>query len=383
LSDRGRPEASGGRARPAALVAIGSAHGVAINTIRATSWAEALPTSAAGRARPPEASRRSLFLIALLLIVLAGCAKHEQPVQARLTKVTMNVNPSMTYAPIMIAKDEGFFAEEGIDAEFVSLDSNSAVAAAAAGKLDVLSAGVRSGIFNMMLKGVPLQIVADKGHGAPGDCLSEAFIAPVETAKRIASRNGSLRGERLALTRGGSLEFLTMRLLEKQQLTIKDVVIVQMPQGTAASSRDKVDAIRFTSEPNLSSALAEGWAAVVARPQDVEPGHQTAVVLFGKRLLRDDPELGRRYMRAYLRGVQRYNEGKTDRNIATIARHTKLPPDIIRRSCWVAVNNDGRIDPAGVQPFLDWALANHYLDGKVPLDLWWNPAFIDAAATKK
>ncbi|HEX7149894.1 MAG TPA: ABC transporter substrate-binding protein [Thermoanaerobaculia bacterium] len=322
---------------------------------------------------------RPAFCLFLLPVLTAcGTPKPETKIATpSLTRVTMNINPSMTYAPLMLAKDEGFFADEGIDAEFVTLDSNSAVAAAAAGKLDVLSAGVRSGIFNMMLKGVPMQIVADKGHSKPGRCVNEAFIAPHATIKRIAANNGSLRGERVAITRGGTLEFLTMRLLEKQGLTAADVVVVQLPQGTAATSRDKVDAIRYTSEPNLSSALAEGWAAILTSTEDVEPGHQSAVIVYGKRLLRDDPELGRRVMRAFLSGVRRYNEGKTERNVAIISRHTKLPPEIIRASCWTPINDDGRIRPEAVQPFLHWALKNRYLDGEVPFSMWWNPSFLE------
>jgi NitT/TauT family transport system substrate-binding protein len=279
----------------------------------------------------------------------------------------------------MIASDEGFFKAEGIDAELVSLDSNSALAGTAAGKIDVLSSGVRSGLFNMILKGAPLQIVADKGHSSAHECTPEAFLAPVATARRIAAAQGDLRGERLAVVRGGTVEFLTMRLLAQHKLTPKDVVIVQMPQGTAASSRDQIDAIRFIGEPNLSNALSEGWGAIVAKPEDVAPGHQTAVLVYGKRLAIDEPDLGRRFMRAYLRGVRQFNEGKTERNVAILSRHTKLPPKIIRDSCWISIANDGRIDVKAVQPFLDWALAHRYLDGPIAESQWWNGSFADVA----
>lgn len=326
-------------------------------------------------------TRLTLIASGLLLLTLASCdggrpaAAESQPKRDR---VRLNVNPTLTYGPIMIASDEGYFAAEGIDAELVSLDSNSAVAAAASGGLDVLSAGVRSGVFNMILKGVPMQVVADKGYSKAGACASEAFIAPAQTARRIATTR-TLRGERVALTRGGTIEFLSDRLLEHYKTAPTDVVIVQLPHGTAASSRDKVDAVRFASEPNLSSALAEGWAAAVATTEEVAPGHQTAILVYGKRLLRDDPELGRRFMRAYLRGVRRFNEGKTPRNVAILARHTRLPPDLIRRSCWITIAGDGRIDPNAMQPFLDWALERDYLDGEVAVAQWWNPEFVDAA----
>lgn len=317
-----------------------------------------------------------------LLLLTAACSKPAPETPRALTKVTLNVNPTMTYAPLMIAKEEGFFAAEGIDAEFVSLDSNSAVTAAATGKLDVLSAGIRSGIFNMMLKGVPLQIVADKGRSAPRTCSAEAFIAPVAMARRIAAKGGNPRGERLAFIRGGTAEFLTVRMLERHGLKLADMLVVQLPQGTTATSRDNIDAIRYTSEPNLSEALTEGWASIIVDTETVAPGHQVSALLYGKRLLHDDPALGGRFMRAYLRGVRRYNEGKTDRNVAIISRYTKLPPETVRRACWITLAEDGRIDPASVQPFLDWALTEHYLDAPVPVTTWWNGSYVDQAGQR-
>ena len=317
--------------------------------------------------------------IAVLLLLLCACSREVVQQPKAHDRVTMNMNPSITYAPMMIAQDEGFFAAEGIDAEIVSLDSNSALAALAAGKLDVLSAGVRSGIFNMILKGVPMQIVADKGHSQEGPCVYDAFVAPVAMAKRIEKNGGSLRGERVAMIRGGTAEFVTEKLLESRKTAMRDVVVVQMPQGSLVSSRDKMDAVRFTGEPNLSALLADGSSAIVADVQDLAPGIQANVIVFGKRLLRDDPALGRRFMRAYLRGVRRYDEGKTERNISIIAKYTKLPEDIVRRACWTAIRSDGSVDPRSVQPFLDWALGKHYLDAPVPAERWWNPTFIDAA----
>lgn len=314
--------------------------------------------------------------IAAGIALLALACQQTEKVVSR-AKIRTNVNKTLTYAPIMIAKEEGFFEQEGIDAELVSLDSNSAVTAAAVGKLDVLSVGLRAGVFNMILKGVPLQIVADRGHSDLKQCAAEAFIAPIAQVKEIEAAGGDLRGQRVAMIRGGVAEYLTVRLLAVHGRTTKDVVILQMPQGTNISSRDKVDAVRFISEPTLSAAVSEGWAGIVATSQHIAPGHQNAVLVYGKRLLHDDPELGRRFMRAYLRGVRRYNEGKTERNVAIVSRYTTLPADDIRRACWMAMANDGQIDPKSVQPFLDWALAEHYLDGPIPMTKWWNPTFLE------
>jgi NitT/TauT family transport system substrate-binding protein len=319
---------------------------------------------------------KKIALATLLALLFVAC--HEEKKIVPRAKVRLNLNDSLSYAPLMIAYDEGFFADEGIDAELVELDSNSAVTAAAVGKLDVLSVGVRSGVFNLMRKGVPLRVVADRGHSEAGKCFPDAFIAPKATVKAIEAAGGDLRGQRMTMTRGGLAEFLTLRLLAQHGRTTNDVTMLQMPQGSSFSPRGELDAVRYVSEPVLSHALSEGWAGVVATSESVAPGHQNAILVYGKRLLRDDPELGRRFMRAYLRGVRRFNEGKNDRNVAILASHTKLTPEIIKRACWMSFANDGHIDVKNVQPFLDWALEQHYLDGPIDVSQWWNPSYLPA-----
>jgi len=325
-------------------------------------------------------------LVVTLIAVTLGtaCTRSESPAGAAaakpLTTVKMNVNPSMTYAPMMVAKEEGYFAAEGIDAEFVSIDANSALVAVTTGKIDVLSGPIRSGIFNMMLKGVPLQIVADKGHAEPTGCVTEAFAAPPALADRIAANGGSVRGQKFALIRGGFTEFMIDKLIEKQHLTRKDIQFVQIPQGDSFASQSKVlEAIRYVQEPMLSNHLSNGSMKVIASSEEVSPDHQHGVVVFGQRLLKDEPELGRRFMRAYLRGVRRYNEGKTPRNVDIISRGTRLSPDIIRRSCWLPIANDGQVRQASMQEILDWSRKLGYLQADVPRSQWWNSSYIDAA----
>jgi len=327
---------------------------------------------------------KRIVIACIVVIAALSCRRHETaapatPAKPKLDKVSFNLNPVLTYAPLMIALEEHYFENEGIEPVVVSLDSNSAIAATAAGKIDVLSAGVRSGVFNMIARGVPMQVVADKGH-SQNECAADAFVAPIATADRIAAKKGSLRGERIQLLRGGLMEFLTMRLVEERGASLDTVTIIQLPSGTPATNRDQTDAVRLTTEPNLSGIMHDGWAKIVATAEEVEPGHQNALLIYGKRMLKDDPALGQRFMRAYLRGVRQYNEGKTPRNVQILAKHTKLSEDILRRACWTAFYSDGRLRPEKVQPFLDWAVKQKLLDTPMQVAQWWNPTFVDAAA---
>ncbi|HEX7808064.1 MAG TPA: hypothetical protein VF608_05060, partial [Thermoanaerobaculia bacterium] len=122
-----------------------------------------------------------------------------------------------------------------------------------------------------------------------------------------------------------------------------------------------------------------GWAKIVASAEEIEPEHQNALLVYGKRLNEDEPATGHAFMRAYLRGVRQYNQGKTDRNVAILTKHTKLDEPIVRNMCWTAFYDDGRIRPERVQPFLDWALQQKLLDAPMTVAQWWNPAFVEAA----
>jgi NitT/TauT family transport system substrate-binding protein len=331
---------------------------------------------------------KRLAIIVIAIVAAFSCrqktaAPSSSAAAPALETITMNLNPVLTYGPLMLAIDSGYFREEGLNIEIAKLDSNSALAAAASGKLDVLSAGVRSGVFNMIARGVPMRVVADKGHSTAEGCSADAFVAPVAIAQRIKANGGSLKGERLVLVRGGLMEYTTMKLLETRRTRLEDVTIVHLPAGTPATNRDRTEAVRLTTEPNLSGVLEDGWAEVVATAEEVAPGHQNALLIFGKRLRSDRPELGHRFMRAYLRGVRQYNEGKTDRNVASLARHTKLPEELIRKSCWIAFRDDGFLQPEKVQPFLDWAHEQHLLDQPLTTSQWWDPTFVEAARTTK
>ena len=324
-------------------------------------------------------------LKALALLLLLAACHREQPAPPAaatkaLAKVRLNLNPTLTYAPFMIAKEEKFFEQEGIDAELVRIDGNSALVAATTGELDVFSGPIRSGIFNVMLRNAPLRIVADKGQLRPADCVIEAFTAPGKIADRIQAAGGSVRGEKFSIIRGGFTEFMVDKLLAQQKLTRKDIAFIHLPPGdSAVSAKRQIEAIRYVQEPHLSNGLSRGMYRVIVSSESLSPGQQHGVMMYGKRLLYDDPDLGQRFMRAYLRGVRRYNEGKTKRNVEIITLHTKLPAEIIERSCWLPIANDGRVEMKSVNALLDWSMAQGYLDGAVPLDKWWDPRFVDAA----
>ena len=67
-------------------------------------------------------------------------------------------------------------------------------------------------------------------------------------------------------------------------------------------------------------------------------------MLFGGNLLDRESETGLRFMTAYLRGVRRYNLGKTERNVDVLAQRLGAPREEVERACWISIRDDGRVD---------------------------------------
>jgi ABC-type nitrate/sulfonate/bicarbonate transport system substrate-binding protein len=65
--------------------------------------------------------RRALHLV-LTGLTLVACARDQgngAPLERRKLRVAMV--PYLSYAPLTIAQEEGYFAQQGLDVEFVSL----------------------------------------------------------------------------------------------------------------------------------------------------------------------------------------------------------------------------------------------------------------------
>src|SRR5690349_23730833 len=76
---------------------------------------------------------------------------------------------TLALAPFLIAETRGYFAEEGLEVEYVRFDSGARqVAPLAAGQLEVGQGSHSAGLFNALASGIDLKIVAGNGSLIPG-----------------------------------------------------------------------------------------------------------------------------------------------------------------------------------------------------------------------
>ena len=130
---------------------------------------------------------------ALISILLGACSAASAPKPAApqpLTKIKVSVLPFLSYGPVFIAKEEGFYAEQGFDVEFVRIDKTSeAIPALAQGQIDVASGNIEVSTLNAVAKGGIIKYVSDKGYLDPNACSSSTFVSPQRASgQRYAQR---------------------------------------------------------------------------------------------------------------------------------------------------------------------------------------------------
>jgi len=308
-------------------------------------------------------------------------ATQAVPSQA-LTKIKVSILPFLSYAPIFIAKEEGFFAEQGFDVEFVRIDKTSeAIPALAQGQIDVASGNIEASTLNAVAKGGDIKYVSDKGYLDPNSCSSSTFVVRKELLDNGTLNDlKNIKGMKVALTPASPPEYALDVLLKDTGLTSKDVEILNIPlparlEGMGNGSVD----IAAVSDPWTIRMVNAGYGEVWNPWEKLLPNFQFSVNMYGPNFLKKNPEFGKKYMIAYLKGVRQYNQGKTDRNVDIIAKYTQMKPEEVKQSCWMTMRSDGSIDISGVTGFEEWALAKGLLVSMVPPEDLLDLSFVQSA----
>jgi NitT/TauT family transport system substrate-binding protein len=284
-------------------------------------------------------------------------------------------------APLFIAQEEGFYAEQGLDVEFSELYTVEAIPALGQGKIDVAAGLIPVNVLNSMARGTDIKIVADRGYLDPKTCAADALVA-----RRQLVEDGELespaqmKGLRASVERSSAEEYLVEKLLGTVDLTLADLETVQIPipSELEALGDGSVDIVP-TSEPWVTRMSQAGFGVAWMPFQEVIPDFQYLVVYYGPSLMQENLDAGRRFMVAYLKAVRQYNQGKTERNLAILAQYTGLDRELLREACWPTMRDDGQINVESIVEFQAWAVEKGYLDMQVSKEDFWDPSFVEYA----
>jgi len=321
-------------------------------------------------ARVPAVRLCGIVAAAATLFGLLGAACHaDRDLGAEESSATVRVilSPHLSWGPLVLAEELGYFADEGIDVEFVTLlRTEESLIALLSGEVDVLPGPLHPGLLTAIARGANVRIVAGMNYLARTGCTYQAILLRPGLSPEQAA--GQLR--RVEASRDGSSRYLASRMLATQGIEIDSLETIRLPTPVVVNSLNEgaVDAAALT-EPTVTRASRT--ATVWLRSEDATPDFQWGVLSVGDRLLRREPELGARFLAAYRRGIARFNQGKIPDNLTALQAATGEDRATLDQSCWPTFRPDGRINLASILEYQAWALGRGYIDqGAAPDKLW-------------
>ena len=284
-------------------------------------------------------TKRFTLLVLVILsfsLLLPACSPSQQAETPDLGTIQVGYLPATGFFGFYVAKEKGYFEEQGLDVELTSFKSGAEmVVPLSTGQLDVGAGESGTALFNGVSQGLDIKVVcgfASQASGYGG--------TPIMVRKDLADSGevtgpGDLKGRKIAVNvpRGMS-EYIVAKYLEKAGLTIDDVELVPIPfpDMPAAVANGAVD-VAYMTEPSSSKVLKDGTAVILVNSDEIAGEIQNGVMYFGKRLI--DPankEIAVRFMMAYLKAVREMQNGgwQTDEALQIINKYTNQPPEVIK-----------------------------------------------------
>ena len=328
---------------------------------------------------------RRLCAFVAALLVCAGVAEAQEKVKVGVLKLSSS-------AVLFAGVEKGFFKEYGIDPELVYFQAAAPIATAlAAGQIEVGATGLTAALYNIVLGGEKLWIVADKGREWPGYPLT-ALIVQKDLWEGGLKSIGDLKGKRIGVTQlGSTFHYHLGNVLEKHGLTLNDVKIVPLQAMGAALEALKgkqVEAIALA-QPFPARAEAEGFGKVLAWGGDLFPW-QTATIFYSHKFATDRTKAVN-FMKGYVKASRYYfdnvlvqRDGRLapgphyDEVLAITAKYTGASPAVVRVG-FPYQDRNGRLWVADVEKQMVWWQKHGFTKSVIPLKQIVDSTFLEAA----
>jgi NitT/TauT family transport system substrate-binding protein len=226
-------------------------------------------------------------------------------------RVTVGILYILADAGTFVAKESGYFEEEGLDVDLKRFRSGGdMVALLATGNLDVGTGGSTPGLFNAYLRGINVPIVSSRAVIAPNDIGGNMLLVRKDLVDSGRIKTISdLKDKKIAVIniQSPSLNYV-LRAIAKGGLGRNDVQLVEMPldQFIPAMKSKAVDAAMVYAP--LGNVIADRMQLGVSMPEGAPAntsGGDTANMLFySPRFL--ESQAGKRFMIAQLKGTRDY-----------------------------------------------------------------------------
>lgn len=313
-----------------------------------------------------------LLLIFSSLLIYLNVNSSKNPVIYEKPKLKVASHTTMLGIVLEIAKEQGYYDQEGIDVELKQVESSSvSLPALAGGDLDIAIGSIAAGNFNYLIKDKDLRIIADGARVVP------TIVVRKDLANKIQNIE-DLKGKIFITPREGSASYYALaKILASKGFTIKDIIpkYLKDEESISAFETKQIEA-GIVNEP-YATYLADKGLAVKFDSAKIEPlfpkNGQQHMILFATTKILDKNETLKKFLQAYKKAAEFYNkalEGKEPERRRVIEIASKVygnEPKIIENSRWPMISKDLKPDIDDMNKAQNYFFENGLIEEKVNL----------------
>lgn len=308
--------------------------------------------------------KRLFHLLSLLIMVLGfvSCGTAKQP-EKKLEKVTLVLDwvPNTNHTGIFVAKDKGYFEEEGIDLEIVQPAEDSSATVVGAGKAE-LGIYFQPNLVKKLLKNTPITAIA---------AILQKNTAGLMCLKSLGAKTPKdLEGKRYS-TWQDPIDDATVKTLVGDKL---QEIPGESTDATAGLVANQYDFIIVYSNWDLINARLKKVDVDFFPLAQYEPifDYYTPVLIANNDFLKNKPEVARKVLKALEKGYRFAVEHPDEAANILIKNAPEGNPELIRESQKSIVKyylNEkgewGKVDIAKWDRFYNWLYEKKLIDKKL------------------
>lgn len=260
-----------------------------------------------------------LCLAALTLGFLTACSGSQEPARMRL-----GLLPILDALPMYVAEDQGYFAEQGVEVEFIPVSS-------AAERDQLMQAGQIDGMINdlvstMIYNRESQQIVVVRfARTATADFPQYRILAAGSTDYQIPA---DLARVPIGVSEGTVIEYTTDRLLEIAGLTPDEIVTLAVPSIPDRMSLLNSGELEAANLPDPLASLAIQNGARVVIDDTTAPEIGNSLISFRASYVQENPDAIRGFLAAVERATADINADK-DRWSDVLVERNLVPEPLL------------------------------------------------------
>lgn len=291
--------------------------------------------------------------------------------------------PISIYAPVFVAFEKGYFAQQGVDVTLEPLaGGNDLVALTASGQLQAAATGAGPALWNGVALGFPISVVAP-GHREGIPVATPLMISRAACEAGELTSVADLRGKRVAVNARGATEYWLSQALATGGLTLDDIQLqtLAFPDAVTALAAGAIGA-SMVGEPIATRAEQDGTAVRLSTDFPVQDVLPTAIIA-NADFIADQPAAVQGFVTGYLRAVRDLSGGgfADPANLAIIEQYTRVPAELVAAAVPPLYLPNGEIDPVALAVLQTFFRDRGQLEYETDVDpnTFIDRRFIDAA----